>query len=455
MAGCGNQCLPMCGDPGCHDKCYDQKVYNTYKKDQKKYKSLSPPDAYYQNKDAIVVIHGQTDFNSFETLLVEDIPVTVAINVAADGTDAAIVTVTVTSTASFIAAPGSDYQAFPDPLEVTVVINLTTTVNLTVPITATLTPVSGGVDITLAGSLIQEITGLTDPATDSDTTYDAEVDVVLVYTSAAVSQFLSLGSGFFIKKHYIVTAAHVVMYNDATGPRVPAAPQAGFNRMEKIFVSVFNVNGCGKNYIYEADLIGVDGAGDVAVLKISEKKLWNVGLPCINKCHPYLHFGRSRDYCIGRKAYIIGNPFGQDYLSLTSGIVRDNRYFDHGSDFSDGNPSIELVRVDTQAIAGESGSPIMDEYGCVIGIFSLTVADEPSNTIIEGPSQYFFEPVVKVLIDGPRGCQGGHIEQINDVVGLYYRYIKGFLGFAWRSYGIQEFLGTPTPKFKKIVGIDR
>lgn len=60
-------------------------------------------------------------------------------------------------------------------------------------------------------------------------------------------------------------------------PAPPSPPAPYIVRVSRIFVHVTNVNGTDKNLIYEADLIGLDGAADIALLHIGE--ILNCDLP--------------------------------------------------------------------------------------------------------------------------------------------------------------------------------
>lgn len=77
----------------------------------------------------------------------------------------------------------------------------------------------------------------------------------------------SRGCGFFI-----VTAGHLVIeipVVERSSPPflIPVCTGCPL-RKSRIFVRIYNVNGGGKSFVYEVALVGVDGAGDIAVLKI-------------------------------------------------------------------------------------------------------------------------------------------------------------------------------------------
>ncbi len=320
-------------------------------------------------------------------------------------------------------------------------------------------------------------------------------------------------NGFFIKGHYIVCPASTVLLPPSLTSSVNRFPLFDPNnvalgtmkdqmiRSSRILVSVFNVNGKGCSFIYEASLIGVDGAGDLALLKINKCSPYNRCNPPIERCHPYLTFGKSRAAKDGEKVYLIG-----DYTSnsldarsfnavgaITEGLLSDHRYAEYF-----GFALQELVLVSAAVYAYHAGMPIFNAQGKVIGmqtsdissvsprIPNLLVAPDTVFPFLNqqaglggvvGPSEFFMRRVIKALIKGScsraPNCQ---LEVICDPVGAYYRYKKAYAGLAYEiltgedydvtrdytdpTYGNQErirldsigqFLSSPA--FKGLVGI--
>ena len=280
------------------------------------------------------------------------------------------------------------------------------------------------------------------------------------------------GNGFFIKGHYIICPSHLVLLPPAltsvarvypcddfsTTATGPSGATCGVmeNRMvraSRILVSVFNVNGDCRSYAYEADLVGVDGAGDIAVLVINPKKTWNSCNPCIEKCHPYFSFGKSRASKNGEIVYLLG-----DYVTSTcvrkfngvgcisAGLLSDHRYVDYT-----GNSLPELVLVSAPAYAYSAGLPILNCNGQVIGMQTCDVAGVSDATIsplqllgntttgsgfVAGPSQFFMCRVIRTLIKGLK-CNGRrtkldcHLHQKDDGIGSYLKYVKAYAGLAY------------------------
>lgn len=270
------------------------------------------------------------------------------------------------------------------------------------------------------------------------------------------------GNGFFIKGHYIVAPAHLVLLPPSltsVANRFPFFSSSDLDlgamknqmvRASRILVSVFNVNNKGHSFVYEADLVGVDGAGDIAVLKINYNKQWNICNPCVDKCHPFLTFGYSRSAKEGEKIYLIGdNVSSSSNLrrfnavgAISEGLLSDHRYIDYA-----GFALQESVLVSADAYSFSSGLPILDCQGRVIGMQTtdlaavfqgVNVSSAPSffqgfgAGFVAGPSEFFMRRVVKSIINGTcsrkYNCQ---LEVVCDPAGTFYRYKKAYAGIAY------------------------
>jgi serine protease Do len=143
----------------------------------------------------------------------------------------------------------------------------------------------------------------------------------------------SLGSGFIISADgFIVTNNHVVSPdNRAT--------------LEEITVTMTD----GREY--EADLIGADPASDLAVLKIRSGDTF-----------PFVRFGDSSQARVGEWVVAIGNPFGLAG-TVTSGII-SAVYRNTGQ----GGAYDRYIQTDASINRGNSGGPLFDMRGNVIGI---------------------------------------------------------------------------------------
>jgi S1-C subfamily serine protease len=157
--------------------------------------------------------------------------------------------------------------------------------------------------------------------------------VVQITATDASSGAESLGSGFVIDKAgHIVTNFHVV--RGAT----------------KVLVSF-----SGKDQL-AGTLAGVDPSTDIAVLKISTQA---------SALTP-LELGNSDAVSVGDSVYAIGNPFGY-VRTLTSGIVSAvQRQIKAPNSLTIDN----VIQTDASINHGNSGGPLLDSAGRVIGVTS-------------------------------------------------------------------------------------
>ena len=147
----------------------------------------------------------------------------------------------------------------------------------------------------------------------------------------------SEGSGIIMSADgYIITNAHVV--TGATGIKVV------LNNDEE----------------YDAKLIGSDSATDLAVVKIEAGNLTPA------------EFGDSSSLEVGEYVAAIGNPGGLMLSnSMTQGIVSGiNRPLNSG----DGGYTMNFIQTDAAINPGNSGGALVNEYGQVIGINSVKIA---------------------------------------------------------------------------------
>ncbi len=115
--------------------------------------------------------------------------------------------------------------------------------------------------------------------------------------------------------------------------------------------------------IFPAQVVGVDPRNDVAVLKIDAppERLIPVEL------------GSSSDLLVGQRTVVIGNPFGQFGNTLTTGVISA---LDRTLEGPDGRTITGIIQTDAAINRGNSGGPLLDSSGRVIGI----------NTAIFSPS---------------------------------------------------------------------
>jgi serine protease Do len=108
------------------------------------------------------------------------------------------------------------------------------------------------------------------------------------------------------------------------------------------------------NKTVNAKVVNYDATHDVAVVKITDK----VAMPAV------VELGDSDGLQIGESVVAIGNPLGTDFFgSVTTGIVSAlNRNLDGE------NSKVSYIQTDAAINSGNSGGPLINSSGQVIGI---------------------------------------------------------------------------------------
>jgi len=148
------------------------------------------------------------------------------------------------------------------------------------------------------------------------------------------------GSGFVIDKEgHIVTNFHVV------------------NGAQRFFVAFGNME-----HSYPAELVGFDQRSDLAILKVKAPG---------NLLNP-VSLGDSSKLQVGQTSIAIGNPFGLGQ-TMTSGVVSS---LGRKIQVEENRVMSDLIQTDAAINSGNSGGPLFDSAGRVIGV----------NTLIYSPS---------------------------------------------------------------------
>jgi serine protease Do len=208
-------------------------------------------------------------------------------------------------------------------------------------------------------------------------------------TSGAVS-----GSGFIISDDgYIVTNYHVIQY----------AAEMGFS------LTVMLHNG----ESYPAKIIGSEPDNDLAVIKIDASGLSAATL------------GNNDTMKVGDEVYAVGNPLGELDYTMTSGIVsaldRDIQV--------DEVTRINMFQIDAAVNPGNSGGPLYNSKGEVIGIVSAKYA----STGVEGlgfaiPINDALDIAEQLMTDGHvsgKPYMGISVKSVTQQAAEYYEIVVG------------------------------
>lgn len=204
----------------------------------------------------------------------------------------------------------------------------------------------------------------------------------------------ALGSGFIITADgYVVTNNHVV--SRATTVKV--------------------ILNSGRQLT--AKIVGRDPRADLALLKVTPKK------PL-----PFVKWGNSDSVRIGQDVVAIGNPFGLSQTVTTGIISARGRHLRNFGGFP-GSSFVDFLQTDAAINKGNSGGPLFNRAGDVIGINTAIYSRGGSNA--------------GIAFAVPSNLAGPIIEQLK----RYGRTRRGWLGVQIQSVDAElaKTLGMETP----------
>ncbi|MEG1395831.1 MAG: trypsin-like peptidase domain-containing protein [Oscillospiraceae bacterium] len=216
------------------------------------------------------------------------------------------------------------------------------------------------------------------------------------------------GSGFVISNDgYILTNYHVISNNGTLAKSIKVSFVDGTS--------------------YEAQFIGGQEENDIAVLKAKDAK----------NLQPVI-FGSSEDMKVGEAVVAIGNPLGELTFTLTEGVVSAK---DRNISMSDGTV-MNMIQTNAAINSGNSGGPLFNTYGEVIGITSAKFSNN-------GSAQASIEGI-------------GFAIPINDVAGMVkdimqngYVTGKPYMGITVRTVGTDaQQYGIPAGAYVQAVAAD-
>lgn len=210
----------------------------------------------------------------------------------------------------------------------------------------------GGTSSTVERTRVQVVEGLGgkngfDPTTIYERLSPGVVTITSLFSKSENLQDIlegggaGQGSGFVLDdRGYIATNAHVI--TNGTGSRLTKA--------REVFVQFEDGNQV------DAEVVGYDPNADVGVIKVEPKGLELVPLS----------LGHTSNVRVGEPVAAIGSPFGEQG-SLSIGVVSaKNRTIEALTDFS----ISDAIQTDAAVNRGNSGGPLLDARGHVIGINS-------------------------------------------------------------------------------------
>lgn len=187
--------------------------------------------------------------------------------------------------------------------------------------------------------------------------------------NSGTQQATGVGTGIVMSEDgYIVTNAHVI-YDDEYGYGEATAVQVQMSDQETV---------------YDARIVAYDKEADIAVLKIEANDLTPA------------EFGDSSSCEVGEMVVAIGNPLGLEFQNtVTCGIISAlNRQVTINDN------TMTLIQTDTAINSGNSGGPLINSSGQVIGINSAKMSSTYSGqATVEGIGFAIPMSEAKTIID--------------------------------------------------------
>ena len=171
--------------------------------------------------------------------------------------------------------------------------------------------------------------------------------------------------------------------------------------------------------VLSATLVGADPVSDLAVLYVPAAGLTPA------------EFGDSQLLRVGDSVVAIGDPLGTEFRgTMTDGIVSAiNR------EVQTGNRTMTLIQTNAALNSGNSGGPLINCYGQVIGINTMKIGAFSDSAGVEGLGFAIPSATVKEIVDQliSQGYVSGRPElgitgeQVSEAYQLYYRLPAGVL----------------------------
>ena len=224
------------------------------------------------------------------------------------------------------------------------------------------------------------------------------------------------GTGFIVSADgYILTNYHVVEYAaDGSYP---------------ITVMLYNGDS------YPASIVGYEGEdSDIAVLKIDAEGLSPAAL------------GDSSDIRVGETVFAVGNPLGELDYTMTRGMISA---MDREINTGVADSAINMFQIDAAVNSGNSGGPVYDMEGRIIGVVTAKYSDTYQEMGIEGLG--FAIPINDAIAIANDLIENGYVrgkaymgvstKSVSAAAAQYYNMVEGAYVYAVVSGSCAEKAG--------------
>lgn len=183
------------------------------------------------------------------------------------------------------------------------------------------------------------------------------------------------------------------------------------------------------SYAY-ADIVGSSEPDDLAVIKVKKN-----GLPAAT-------FAYSSDCYVGQTVYAIGAPAGPEFgWTTTKGIIsykdREVKMYDDDGSLQ---KKLRLIQTDANVNPGNSGGPLINTRGEVVGIVSMKLADGYEGIGFAIPSDGAVEILEAIKKHGHANDINSSVSHKRPMMGIQGIYMDGGVYYVFTDTGASRVL---------------
>ncbi len=228
------------------------------------------------------------------------------------------------------------------------------------------------------------------------------VDINYYYLNEEGEEGSASGSGWiynYNNETYVITCAHVGNFSDKRETSNSSNFVIKNSRITGDMIGTFYNSITEKNESYKLLPVALDMRADIMILRLltyykSNVEKDNSFVNINNGDYGFNHIKKNEEIKIGTSCYIIGFPLADDSQSISQGSVRDEKYLNLQT-------AIECLFVNAPIHGGNSGGPIIDNSGDIIGMVSF--GSSGYETMGGGPNAHTLKSILpKLFLNAPK-----------------------------------------------------